>query len=427
MDYLAAIGRSGALPSAVQGVTGMMKDISTLENLQTERAVSQERVRGMQQESRIREFTIKENEKKEEFLNRGWNPSLEPIYTMMNKEQQEKWMGRLKGSGFVNAQTGSGTQRDRINFTSVLESDKKMFQEFAEDLKMNLQVQATQLQTELSDATAKGNEKKIQELSGKLKGVKTQWETLAGKADWGLKQIDINQALKPFMTQPAPQGSNAPSMLDYLVAKYPNFQIALSIAQQTGDIGKLQETINKVVEIENRNVQFAPAGSQPYIGGEPVGEPIPPKPTSKIIKEQEVDPKTGNTYEQTYNVDEQGNKTPMGMPRVVKQAKEEKPEYTTKQARYRISQIDLSIARIKQSGTIDVGTAIKNPLLAGLVDTKDPEAVKQAIRSLEEEKEYISQFLPSTGKTKTPELIPSHGANEPKTVYVYEGGKLIRK
>lgn len=77
-----------------------------------------------------------------------------------------------------------------------------------------------------------------------------------------------------------------------------------------------------------------------------------------------------------------------------KPAKPEKPEYSPKQALSRISTIDATIARMKSSGTIDISMAIQNPAFAGLVDTKDPEAIKQAITSLTQEREYVSQFLP---------------------------------
>lgn len=79
-----------------------------------------------------------------------------------------------------------------------------------------------------------------------------------------------------------------------------------------------------------------------------------------------------------------------------KPEKPEKPEYSPKQALSRISTIDATIARMKSSGTVDMAMAIQNPMLAMLVDTKDPEAVKQAIASLESEREYVSQFAPKS-------------------------------
>jgi hypothetical protein len=75
-------------------------------------------------------------------------------------------------------------------------------------------------------------------------------------------------------------------------------------------------------------------------------------------------------------------------------ATEMKPDYTPKQAMARVSAIDSAISRMKTTGMVDTATAIQNPLLAGLVDTKDPEAVKQAILSLEAEREEVIKYVP---------------------------------
>jgi hypothetical protein len=77
-----------------------------------------------------------------------------------------------------------------------------------------------------------------------------------------------------------------------------------------------------------------------------------------------------------------------------KKEKEDKPEWSPKQAMNRISAIDSAISRMKTTGTIDTATAIQNPLLAGLVDTKDPQAIKQAITSLQAERDEILPYAP---------------------------------
>ncbi len=79
---------------------------------------------------------------------------------------------------------------------------------------------------------------------------------------------------------------------------------------------------------------------------------------------------------------------------VVPYTKEEKPEYSPKQAMNRISTIDSTIARLKTTGTVDTEMAIKNPMLVGIIDTKDPEAVNQAIVSLEAERAEVIKYAP---------------------------------
>lgn len=74
--------------------------------------------------------------------------------------------------------------------------------------------------------------------------------------------------------------------------------------------------------------------------------------------------------------------------------KPEKPEYTPKQALSRISTIDATIARLQSSGKFDTAMAIQNPQLAALLESKDPEAITQAIDSLKTERDYVSQFAP---------------------------------
>ena len=97
-----------------------------------------------------------------------------------------------------------------------------------------------------------------------------------------------------------------------------------------------------------------------------------------------------------------------------------KPEYTHKQALSRTSQINSAISRLKSTGTIDTATAIQNPALAALVNTKDPEAVKQALDSLEQERDYISEFLPAGTRNKTKTEI----GKKPPAGYVDTGKKM---
>jgi hypothetical protein len=72
----------------------------------------------------------------------------------------------------------------------------------------------------------------------------------------------------------------------------------------------------------------------------------------------------------------------------------DKPEYTPKQALARISAIDGAIARITNSGKIDIATAILNPSLAATAGSQDPETIKAAITSLQNERKYIADFAP---------------------------------
>ena len=132
------------------------------------------------------------------------------------------------------------------------------------------------------------------------------------------------------------------------------------------------------------------------------------KPQQKPIEQRYVDTLTKMENPQT--------KKPYTEPEAIEKYRRlnnrsEKPEYTPKEALTRISTIDATIARIKSSGTIDTQMAIKNPLLAALVDTKDPEAVKQAIASLESEKEYVAKFAPK-GAQK-PSKSPAPAAKKP--------------
>ena len=88
-----------------------------------------------------------------------------------------------------------------------------------------------------------------------------------------------------------------------------------------------------------------------------------------------------------------------------------KPDYTPKQAMAKISAINSAISRMKTTGMIDTTMAIQNPLLAGLVDTKDPEAIKQAILTLEAEREEVLKYAP---KGFVEKIIQQPKAPEPK-------------
>jgi len=83
-----------------------------------------------------------------------------------------------------------------------------------------------------------------------------------------------------------------------------------------------------------------------------------------------------------------------------------KSDYTPKQAMTRISVIDSTIARLKTTGSIDTTMAIQNPMLAALVDTKDPEAVKQAIQSLQNERTEILKYAPKGYGLQKITLLP---------------------
>ncbi|OGP62273.1 MAG: hypothetical protein A2169_07965 [Deltaproteobacteria bacterium RBG_13_47_9] len=88
---------------------------------------------------------------------------------------------------------------------------------------------------------------------------------------------------------------------------------------------------------------------------------------------------------------------------------ETKPEYTPKQAMARISAIDMAIAKMKTTGILDAAIA-QNPLFKdlGLGESRDPEAVSQAIASLEAEREEILKYVPKGygAKPEKPKATP---------------------
>lgn len=89
----------------------------------------------------------------------------------------------------------------------------------------------------------------------------------------------------------------------------------------------------------------------------------------------------------------------------------EKPEYSPKQALSRISTIDSTIARLQSSGTFDTAMAIQNPQLAALLGSKDPESINNAIATLKNERDYVSQFAPGQKKVEAkPAGIPAPAA-----------------
>lgn len=145
---------------------------------------------------------------------------------------------------------------------------------------------------------------------------------------------------------------------------------------------------------------------------------------TKTIREEKLAPKT--RAEQLKQIAE---KADIEAKIKAKYQKPEKPEYTTKQALSRLSTIDSTIARMKSSGTIDTTMAIQNPALAALVDTKDPEAVKQAIESLENERNYVSKFTslktglnneltPQRAQQKIQEVLSKLSTKEEKINYL---------
>lgn len=92
----------------------------------------------------------------------------------------------------------------------------------------------------------------------------------------------------------------------------------------------------------------------------------------------------------------------------------EKPEYKPGAALNKVSTIDSAIARLKSTGMVDAAIAIQNPELAAIIGTKDPEAVQQAIQSLQQQRAYVAQFIPK-GSNVNQRSLPEAALNPPKS------------
>ena len=71
------------------------------------------------------------------------------------------------------------------------------------------------------------------------------------------------------------------------------------------------------------------------------------------------------------------------------------------------------MARLKGTNAIDALVIANNPRLAGLIGTKDPEAIAATMEALKEEKEYVSGFIPGK-KQVAPPMQPavSHSTSQ---------------
>ncbi len=109
-----------------------------------------------------------------------------------------------------------------------------------------------------------------------------------------------------------------------------------------------------------------------------------------------------------------------------KNTSSEKPEYKPGQALKRIAVIDSSIAKLKSSGVVDTALAIQNPELAALLNSKDPEAAKQAIASLEQEREYVATFAPKGSVKPLKAQQPKKYKTAGEVKADYQAGKISK-
>lgn len=103
--------------------------------------------------------------------------------------------------------------------------------------------------------------------------------------------------------------------------------------------------------------------------------------------------------------------------------KKEKPEYTPKQALSRLSAIDSTLVRLRSAEAVDANMANVNPMLAPLMNVKDPEAIKQAIESLKREREYVEKFAPAREQKKEEKVEPPEAEAPAK----YKSAEEVRK
>jgi len=78
----------------------------------------------------------------------------------------------------------------------------------------------------------------------------------------------------------------------------------------------------------------------------------------------------------------------------------EKPEYTPKQAMARIAAINKAIATLKGSTAVDPESLRQFPWLAGINKVQNPEAVNQAVVSLEAERDEVIKYAPKEYRKK---------------------------
>ena len=149
-------------------------------------------------------------EQREAMLNAKTDYTTHPMYQSLVPEQKKYIDGLVKRMGVIDAD-GMATNRSLMDMIGMLETDKKMFDDFAmmgiNSRKQNLQI----LYDDLNKATASGNTKKVAELNAQISTAREQLDQIIKV------KSDHDERLELFSKLSDP-------MKDYIITKYMGMQ-----------------------------------------------------------------------------------------------------------------------------------------------------------------------------------------------------------
>jgi hypothetical protein len=265
-------------------------------------------------------------QKEEERLNRGWDPTTEPLIQMMDSKGKQETFDRLKANGLINPETMTGDQRGRTEAIKMLESDTKLYDSVFGNISKRQRAGISELIGQKAELESKGNAdpKKVALLDSQIKAAREQWEVLDGKVREGAKRVAIKQSITQL--QSTPSKVEGLSQWDYLTKKYPGVVMLANSAFESGDDAGFSKELIAIDKLENTTKEptyemktiYGPAGGTKEVSVQKGSVYTPPPGWSlktpdkpeKSIKPNNVTLVNPQTKERTTidkNSDEYGN------------------------------------------------------------------------------------------------------------------------
>lgn len=142
----------------------------------------------METENATAKLALGEAQKKQQFLDSGWEPAVDPGIRALPEKDRQGFIDTINTMGIPK------TQRGRLQAEQILESTSKLFKSYTDSLFQGKYDAYQQVEQEYNAALEKGDPEKIAVLKQKFDAAETEVNRSRGEIDKGIKIVAMNEA-----------------------------------------------------------------------------------------------------------------------------------------------------------------------------------------------------------------------------------------
>ncbi len=180
-------------------------------------------------------LALNEAKKKQEFLDSGWEPSIDPFVKALPEQEQKDWLARVDSMGIPK------TQRGRQQAAEMLESSTKLYGEYTKSAFAKKYTDYQTVESEYNAALQKGDKDKIAEIKLRFDAAAAEIHRSRGEIDKGMKIVAMNET----WNQLSPE----------LKATHPELGPLYQIGQRTGDIKPFTDAVEEIGKVKTPPVE----------------------------------------------------------------------------------------------------------------------------------------------------------------------------